>query len=57
VVSAAAKSRRRASRRPAARARLSEQKLANLRQSTLTCQRSFSSRSMVTVWVRTAKVA
>ena len=48
---------RRASRRPAARARLSEQKLANRLPSTLTTHRSFSSRSMVTVWVRTAKVA
>ena len=50
------KSSRRASIRPAARARLSEQKLASNRPSTLTRQRFRSSRSSVTTCVRTAKV-
>jgi len=55
-VSLAMKSSRRASVRPAARARLSEQKLASKRPSTLTRQRRFSRHSRVTECVRTANV-
>jgi len=55
--SLAMKSSRRASVRPAARARLSEQKLASKRPSMLTRQRLFSRHSRVMECVRTAKVA
>ncbi len=55
-MSLAMKSSRRASVRPAARARLSEQKLASSRPSTLTRQRRFSRHSRVTKCVRTANV-
>jgi len=54
--SLAMKSSRRAPVQPAARARLSEQKLASSRPSTLTRQRHFSRRSSVTECVRTANV-
>ncbi len=52
----AAKSRRLASSRPAARARLSVQKVAKRRPSTVTLQRSLSSRSMETVCLPTETV-
>jgi hypothetical protein len=54
--SLAMKSSRRASVRPAVRARLSEQKLASKRPSTRTRQRRFSRHSRVTECVRTANV-
>jgi len=52
----AAKSRRLASSLPAARARLSVQKVANRRPSTVTRQRSLSIRSMETMCLPTATV-
>jgi hypothetical protein len=55
--SRAMKSSRRASFRPADRARLSEQKLANRRPSTVTTYRFFSICSIPTMWARTEKLA